>query len=112
IAIARSPDEPEKDHTTRIAYLPAFASKKSAKRPRSERSGASGLIVPLRRSGARAHAHHEAVEAELGDLLPGKRVAAEGCEVVVQLLEHRIGLHVLRVDFLRGSVAGLEHRLR
>ena len=41
------------------------------KRPRSGAPGPSCFSACRRRSGARAHAHHEAVEAEFGHLLPG-----------------------------------------
>src|ERR1044071_3344766 len=80
-------------------------------KPRSVTPGLNVSAV-LDRSTTRAHPHHEAVEAELGHLLPSERVVAEGRETVMQLLEHRIVLVVLGVDLLRGGVAGLQHRLR
>src|ERR1041385_45855 len=80
-------------------------------KPRSLTPGLNVSAV-LDRSTTRAHPHHEAVEAELGHLLPSERVVAEGRETVMQLLEHRIVLVVLGVDLLRGGVARLEHRLR
>src|SRR5438270_630560 len=88
-----------------------LAASQAIKRPRSMAPGLvfSALVVG---SGARAHPHHEAVEAKFGHLLPGERVIAKSHQAFMQFLERRVALVVLRVDLLRGVVAGLEDWLR
>src|SRR5262249_59403758 len=54
---------------------------------------------------ARAHAEHEAVKRKFSDLLPHQRVAAIRHQAVVELLEPRIRLRQIRIDFGRGMVA-------
>src|SRR5690242_6269741 len=64
------------------------------------------------RSAFRAHAHHEGVEAELGDLPPQIFVVSEGGHAVEHLFEVGVlGADVL-VGLLRGLVARLHYRLR
>src|SRR5262245_50427079 len=65
-----------------------------------------------RASGPGAHTHHEAVIAELGDLIPGIRIIAEGRQALVHLLEVRVGRGELGIDLVGRLVAGLEHVLR
>ena len=45
-----------------------------------------------RRSGARAHSHHEVVESEFGNLQPCEGVGTERYEAVIEFLEMRIVL--------------------
>ena len=63
-------------------------------------------------SAPRAHAHHEIVEAHLGDLSPEIGIAAERHQAVEHLLKHRICFRQLRVDVIGGLVASLHHILR
>ena len=62
---------------------------------------APGPLTLSVRSGSRACANLEAVESELGHLLPGIGVVAIGHQAVVQFLEVRIVLRMAVVNFVR-----------
>src|SRR3954449_6671733 len=58
------------------------------------------------------HPHHEAVEAQLGDLHPGQRFTAESRQARIHLAEMRVGLGEIGVDLVRRAVAAFENFLR
>src|SRR3954470_8924677 len=58
------------------------------------------------------HPHHEAVEAQLGDLHPGKRFTAESRQARIHLAEMRVGLGEIGVDLVGRAIAALQHLLR
>jgi len=61
------------------------------------------FLSSLQRQVRGAHPHHEAVVAELCDLVPGQRLVAERRQACIHLAEVRIGLGKIRVDFVRGA---------
>src|SRR3954451_1740823 len=77
-----------------------------------EESLRGSLFSTLKVSGARAHPHHEAVEAQFRHLHPCQRFAAVGRETRMHLAEMRVALRQFGINFIGGLVAGLQHFLR
>src|SRR3984893_3431923 len=80
---------------------------------RDLRGNAFGVCRVLQQaSGARAHPHHEAVEAQFRHLHPGQRFVPERGQACVQLVEVRIAFRKLRIDLVGGGLTALQQLLR